>query len=141
MTLMIHQNSHAESLLPSNPRPSCATLRHEGVVHPVPRPSPGPQIPGVSAEEPDEAGGVTMVESGVPAQLEDFVSMESVFAADITDAQATGRPARGPVRKGWLQSRRPAPRRWSMHPPDQMPFAPSRSSRCKPVALTAMPQI
>ena len=30
----------------------------------------------------------TMVENHVPAQLEDFVSMKSVFIADITDVQA-----------------------------------------------------
>jgi hypothetical protein len=49
---------------------------------------PSPQIPGISTEDPDKAGGVTMVENGVPAQLKDFMSIESMFVAHITDMQA-----------------------------------------------------
>jgi hypothetical protein len=62
--------------------------QHEGVVHLVPCPTPSLQISGIFTEYPDEAGGVMMVENGALAQLKDFVSMESVFVADIIDAQA-----------------------------------------------------
>ena len=92
MTLTIHQNSRTEAPAPSNPRASCATLSMENEwCTPAPlslAPQPALQIPGVSAGDPEEAGGVTMVENGASAQPEDFVSTESVFAADITDAQA-----------------------------------------------------
>ena len=68
MTLTIHQNSRTEAPAPSNPRASCATLGMENEwCTPGPlslAPHPGLQIPGVSVEGPEEAGGLTIVENG-----------------------------------------------------------------------------
>jgi hypothetical protein len=69
----------------------CNPWQGEGAVHPSTIapcfPVPSLKTSGISTEGPDEAG-VMMVENSALAQLEDFVSTELVFAADITDAQA-----------------------------------------------------
>src|SRR5258708_39416106 len=49
---------------------------------------PGLQIPGLSVEEAEEAGGVWTVTDGSPALLEDFDGLEHVFMAETADAEA-----------------------------------------------------
>src|SRR5258708_2256398 len=49
---------------------------------------PGLQIPGLSVEEAEEAGGVWTVTDGSPALLEDFDGLEHVFMAETADSEA-----------------------------------------------------
>ncbi len=46
------------------------------------------QLPGLFAEEPEEAGGAWSVVDGIPELLEDFLGLEHAFAADTADAEA-----------------------------------------------------
>jgi len=46
------------------------------------------QAPEAFVEDPDEAGGVAMMEDGAPAPLEDSKVKKSVFAAETADAEA-----------------------------------------------------
>src|SRR5260370_22742382 len=48
----------------------------------------GIQIPGLSVEEAEEAGGVWTVTDGSPALLEDFDGLEHMFTAETADAEA-----------------------------------------------------
>ena len=92
--------------LPAQPRrtartlePSCIAhdLQSEEVVHPgtnVPCLAPCLQASEAFTEDPDEAGGVTMMEDGVPAQRKDSKVMESAFAAKTADAEPQAPHAR-----------------------------------------------
>src|SRR5258708_25844657 len=49
---------------------------------------PGLQIPGLSVEEAEEAGGVWTVTDDSPALREDFCRLEQVFMAETADSEA-----------------------------------------------------
>ena len=54
----------------------------------APRLAPCLQASEAFAEDPDEAGEVTMTEDGAPAPLQDSKTTESAFAAETADAEA-----------------------------------------------------
>ena len=80
---------------PAQPRCSAHLQKPSHIVHNIQSREgipaqhvPGLQIPGLSVEEAEEAGGVWTVTDGSPALLEDFDGLEHVFTAETTNAKA-----------------------------------------------------
>jgi hypothetical protein len=50
--------------------------------------TPGLQVPGLFADDAEEAGGVWAIADGIPELLEDFEGLKQAFAAETTNTEA-----------------------------------------------------